>query len=130
MNYKDSFIRALKANAPLFALVGERITAEFIPLATGAAGPSLSVHHISGDQDGAHDGDAGLTTKRFQVTVQGTDPEVVDSVMDLLVKLNCVEFTDPDGVELVLFHGDDRGSRDDSTEFLGPSVDIFVRYEN
>lgn len=121
---------ALLNNAPLMTLLGDdptRITTDFA--FQGQTKPYIVITKVTGQQEGAHDGDQALTHNRYQFNIGGTDKDACDAIALLLIKFNCTEYNYVDGAEttnLTFFHEDDRSGWNSGDRHYLPSVDLII----
>lgn len=123
---KEVIRQCLLANAPLAALIGERVTSAFAPSNTIATGPWVVMTQVSGQEEGSFSGDAGLTRPRFQFTIGGPNQEDVDAVRDVLISEFNVATKTYDGHSITFFHADDNEAWEENLRSYKVLVDFFI----
>lgn len=129
---REAIKNCLLQNTELAALVPDSmIWSQFAPLGTTIEGTWIVMTKISSDETGAHDGNGNLTSQRYQFTVGGTNGELIDRVVNLLIQeFNAVNinFTDEeDQVHEISFYnaGSQDGWESDSRVY-SPTVDMLI----
>jgi len=127
MSVPQSILETLQANTAINAALPGRIFSGLLPSGVSdAVGPWLVFERISNVQEASLDGDAGLGQSRYQFTIGSSNKASVDTVRDLLLKLNATSYTAVGGQLVTFFHAGDHEHYDAQARIHTAVIDFLI----